>query len=380
VNHVAFSPDGHTLAITHRNGSVWLADLRVTGHHGETLGGARGPGRPSPVDAVAYSPDGQTVAGGSKDGTVRLWDARTHRLLGKPLPGHAGPVSAVSFSRDGRTVAVAEPRLVTLWDVRTRREVGEPLGAWKAKIRSVAFSPDGRTLAVAGAGVHLVDLDTHRELAVLGRRFGAANDVAFSPDGRTLASSTEDGTVRLWGVRRRVPVGQPLRFDPGNVRGLQTLAIAFSPDGRTLAGIREGEGETLLAHWDLATHVELAEVSFARFDPLDVAFSPDGTTLALPGSDGTVRLVDATPHTRLGNPLRGHVGGVNAVAFSADGRTLVTAGDDGTVRLWNGFLVPTGDLAYARRLVCSLVGGRLSRQDWAEFARGIAYPKHQTCP
>ncbi|MCX6629884.1 MAG: hypothetical protein NTW28_19880, partial [Candidatus Solibacter sp.] len=61
------------------------------------------------------------------------------------------------------------------------------------------------------------------------RHSGPELSVAFSPDGKMLARASGDGTVRLWDVARRQPLGDPLR---GHY--LSVWSVAFSPDGKML--------------------------------------------------------------------------------------------------------------------------------------------------
>jgi len=65
------------------------------------------------------------------------------------------------------------------------------------------------------------------------------------------------------------------------------------------------------------------------------AFSGDGSRIVSAGGDGTVRVWDAKSGKGIGEPLRGHQGGVWSAAFSGDGSRIVSAGEDGTVRLWD---------------------------------------------
>jgi WD40 repeat protein len=76
---------------------------------------------------------------------------------------------------------------------------------------------------------------------------GATNDLVYSPDGSTLASSSTDGTIKLWNLTTKQEVAT-LKSHDASVEEL-----AFSPDGNILASA-SGDGTVRL--WRAAAPAE----------------------------------------------------------------------------------------------------------------------------
>lgn len=338
VSSLAFSADGKILASGScgemaSNGSckgeIVLWDTARYQPIGQPL-----TGHTNSVSSVAFSPDGKTLASGSYDNTIILWDVGVSQPIGVPLEdpaqGFLGGVYSVVFSPNGETLAAGIGDRIILWDISSRN-IAPALTANTGFVLSVAFSPNGNILASGSfdGSIILWDLVTRNPIGQSLK--GYANNVysvVFNPDGKTLATSGEDGNIILWDLASHRPMGEPLIGHLGRVP-----SIVFSPDGKSLASA--GFDNTIIL-WDVATGKQIGPPLSGTSSIFSMAFSPNGKTLASGNSDNTISLWDVATGKQIGQPIMGHTGAVSSIAFSHDGKTLASGSWDGTVILWDG--------------------------------------------
>jgi len=266
-------------------------------------------------------------------------------------------------------------------------------------VQAVDISPDGK-LAASGSGywqvdlgptgsndnsVRLWDLETGKQLSVLGEHATAVRFVKFSPNGSILLSGSEEGTVKLWNIEKRsLMCSIPFPWLKQNV-----AASGFSSDGALIfignqvdaneaasppmwrrisdcsvtpppppeAAPKQYIGlfwdtHALRRMWsvDLRTSKVLAEWRVrgayspvpSDFEIYSVMQSHDGTMAAVgpglstgePVADSSVVLWKTTTG-ELVRRLYGHDASVGAVAFSADDSRLASGDENGVIIVWS---------------------------------------------
>jgi eukaryotic-like serine/threonine-protein kinase len=193
---LAFSPDGRQLAsvggertfvpaIRIWDVKTWQERPPLKGH---TLG----------LTCIAYSRDGRLIASAGFDNTVKIWDAGSGREI-RTLEGHTDGIFSVAFSPDGKQLAsCSQDGNTRLWDPTTGQGIRPPLPGRHAMLNCLSFSPDGKRLAIGDYVVTIRDVATGLEALALDGHSGLIWSVAFSPDGHRIASTSQDGTVRIW--------------------------------------------------------------------------------------------------------------------------------------------------------------------------------------
>lgn len=343
-NHVAFSPDGKTLAWGDQQGMIFRADAAT----GKPLTAFR-VNLPR-VEHVVFTPDGKgLIARNWGDAALGLWDAATGKelkLFDKPAPlgvavarprtnTNTGVTNVLAVAPDGKTIASADGNVIRLlnretgkdavaatghrgtifqvevlpsgkqlvtisgdgtlrrWEMETGKELGQlriPDGAY-----SFALSPDGKWLVADGidGAVRLIDVATGKEIHRLDRqvrsRYGR---YAFSPKGDYLAVRIlTEGNTFVYDIKSgklTAALGKPADPDRGFVtaRNRNNTALAFSPDGKLLASPTPEGGLNL---WEIPSGRVFREIPLERANLIrDFAFSPDGRMYAVDMGNGEV--------------------------------------------------------------------------------------------
>lgn len=235
----------------------------------------------------------------------------------------AKQVKQALFGVDDETKARTKAALLAahLWVKERNRLEGHEL-----HVRDVRFSPDGKTLASTSRDgtIRLWNVADGKNTAIIAGH-GAQGGVKFAPDAGTLASGGEDGTIKFWdlttGKNTVTLSGHSAAVDP----------IDISPDGQTLAS---GSADKTVKLWDVASGRNIATLEGHKSSVSGLTFSPDGRILAsVASADHTIRLWDVADAQEVAAIALDHKNLITDVKFSPDGRALASASWDGTIKV-----------------------------------------------
>lgn len=233
-----------------------------------------------------------------------------------------GKTTAIAVSSDGRRLASTTYKTIQVWNLETEG-LERSLPGHTDWITALAISPDGNLLASSSLDgtIRLWELETGTLVSSL--KSGRVTCLKFSPDGQLLATGSRlarwaDGQtsptgVQLWGLATKQVI-----YTLGTA---PIVTLAFSGDGQYLAS---GAKNTQL--WDLETGTLLHTLDSGELTSL--VFTPDSNIL-ITGST-RIRTWDA----QSGTILQNFSSGAADLAITRDGTTLVAA-VGGTINFWH---------------------------------------------
>lgn len=327
---VAFSRDGKRIAASSFDGMVFVWNVSTGSPLLELSGHI------DAIEGVTFSPDGKWLITASSDTTMKIWDATTGNLVHN-FSDFTGLVDSVVYNPDGTRLAFGTVDGLHIWqlDFDTNQE---STSVTKQEILIIPdsaggiFSPDGTKLATpsgstaSGNAIILRDANTGGKLLTLSGHTGWVMGLAFSPDGQRLASTSLDGTVKIWSLlpgTELVTVSGP--------RAVYGTRVAYNPKGGEFA-TNGGDGTATL--WDAKTGQPRFRLTGHDLEVLNVAYSHDGAYFATGSVDGSTIVWDITTNEKL-LALIGHEYGIRDIAFNSNGNLIATGGFDGTAKVWD---------------------------------------------
>ena len=356
VTSVLFSADGQQIISASSDGTakIWTtAGQEITtlrGHQEEVFG-------------LAIAPDGKTLGTTSEDGSLKLWDIAPKTTIGfKPwasklsgwainprqaqialttdqsplmlmdlwgkvmqkFPEKSVGLSRLHYSNEGQwLMGEAGGGEIQIWSKEGKllQQIQTDLG----RIYDIALSPDRQSLVATNRLGQVGLWQWQNEQFVEQKTIQASQDrirsIAFHPHNGGFATSSEDGTVKLWQRDGRLRQAWEAHKTAIN-------QVLFSPQGDfLLTASRDGTAKL----WSLTGELKQT----FQTDPLPVApvsFSPDHPWLAIASNDGSIHLWDLAGNLR--GEFKGEEVAIDALGFTPQGQDLVTINRQGRVRIW----------------------------------------------
>ncbi len=306
---------------------------------------------------AAFFPSNELIiTSGSEYGAgFHTWNARTGENLLDAHDYFHNRIRGAQVSPDGQFLAIfqgsiTEKSNVVLWNLTTKQQIAVLEAGLTSEVNAVVFSSDGNFIASANGNIPtdfaesdvdnvaaLWSVNSTQPLKILRGHTRWVTNIAYSPHSGLLASSSGDGSVRLWNTQTGAL--QAIYDERDGI----TEALAFNPVGTILA-VSSGGGR--ISFWDIAAGRRHSQIDGFAGDRAPyigpggpdgnccLTFSRDSNIITNGQFNGLISIWDANTGKAIAI-LRGHTSVITGVAFNTASQTVISTSWDGTLRFWS---------------------------------------------
>ncbi|KAM3141596.1 hypothetical protein pb186bvf_006201 [Paramecium bursaria] len=315
-------------------------------------------GHEQPVLCVQFHTLGHILATGSGDTSIRIWDILTETPVAT-MNGHKNWVLCLSWSPDCLYIVSGDMNgHLCLWNSEYQ-QVGQIMKGHTKWVTSIAWEPmhinqdcdlfassskDGTVRIWSRASLNcLLSISAHQKC------------ITKMLWGNFIYTASEDTTINVWNKN-----GTKVQELKGHAHWVNTIALCtdftqrtacFSEQSQELnrgqakqrmqkfldgkfERLVSGSDDKTLILWEMKKPAKQIRMPGHQAQVNHVQFSPDGRYIVSASFDKSLRIWDGYTGDFI-CVLRGHVGPVYQVSWSSDSRYMVSASKDSTIKLWS---------------------------------------------
>ncbi|KAK1789581.1 hypothetical protein P4O66_015484 [Electrophorus voltai] len=272
------------------------------------------------------------------------------------IQAHDDEILCCAFSPDDRHIATcSSDRKIKIWNVERGTLIRMFKEEYEEQVNHCQFTNHQRRILLATCSndkivnTKLWNMNKPTSQNTLFGHMEPVNHCCFSPDDAYLATSSNDGSVKLFEVAsanewKTIQVAQYFP-ESDEETSITVKCSTWSADGaRIICAARN----TAFV-FDVATLGMLLEIRTSRLSTVQYCQAcPTSQLLALALSHYTVELWDFGVNKKMAE-CSGHLSWVHCVQFSPNGSLLLSCSDDQTIRLWETERVHTSSAVALKR-------------------------------